>query len=145
MIYIFDRSLFSISGGGEPEEAEWVCNKKVKSFLRLPIIPSDFPFISQIHPHQITKQQLYLQKLYPYIFQSNDELIELDDGIKLHYPWNDNQLLNISHYISLQKKFFTWMRFTVHIDPNEGIWLTLSGNPLIKSMVIDIMNKLKEN
>jgi hypothetical protein len=145
MVYIFNRSSFHISGGGEPEEAEWVCEDKIKWFLCLPISPSDFPFIDQIHPHILTKKQKDLQDLHPFIFQQFEQLVELEDGIKLLYPWSDEQLQRIIDYIILKKKFMTWMQFNININPKEGIWLTLSGNSLIKSMVKEILQKYRRD
>ena len=142
MVYIFDRSLFHISGGGEPEEAEWVCEHEIKPIFRLPIQPSDFPFINQIHPHILTKKQRELESLYPVIFQEFQEIVEIEDGIKINYAWSKQQLQNIADYVTLQRIQMTWMEFIIKIDPTEGIWLSLTGNPLIKSMVKKIMNEI---
>ena len=69
-----------------------------------------------------------------HVYAAVEEIQELPDGYGFRLPPNSAMLLKLTDYIANERLCCAFLRFTVEIEPNKGVfWLRLTGGAGVKA------------
>ena len=138
MIYILPRDGFRQERDtqGEPLE-EWVSETPVRPLARLPVAPTDFPFLRQVQGHDEAALER-LESAPGDLFTGFAHLTELADGYAVSYTGDRAWDAKLMEFVRRQRAESPDLRYEIAFDPHGGpIWLRLRGPAEAKDVIRD--------
>lgn len=141
-LYVLPRATFRrmpmTSAGGLSNE--WVSEQPVKPLVRLSIAPEDFPFLEQVGGHD-DSELLGLENLGRQVTEATIDAELSDEVIKSKLNFTPELGETLMAYIPLVQKFIPTARYTLRFEPEDGVWLDMSGPPAVMQVFKDRIAK----